>query len=298
HQTYDLNVAAAQNNLGSLYFDKKEYTKAEKAFVEALIIYKQLAKFNFELYEPDIATTQNNLGYVYYHMGDYSKSVETTLEALDVYKCLAKLDDYTYELNVAITQQKLGMLYLKVKNYTYAENCFFESFNICEKWVSKSALSYNDELIKTSKNLLICYISKLSDTLVLEKSKKDRFELVEKILYEESKKDKEVREMLSSYYDIISWYLLFDLKFKEAEQAAKNGLLIEPTNIWIKTNLAHSFLFQGKYEDALKVYLEIKPLKDAEGKSYAAICLEDLNELEKKGIVNSNTYIIREILEK
>ncbi|MEJ7678269.1 MAG: hypothetical protein WKG06_10495 [Segetibacter sp.] len=57
-------------------------------------------------------------------------------------------------------------------------------------------------------------------------------------------------------------------------------------------------LFQNKYDDALKVYKELKYLKDNDNKSYAAICLEDLDELETKGITNKGVIKIREYLKE
>ena len=114
--------------------------------------------------------------------------------------------------------------------------------------------------IETAKNIIDFYFSKL-DTLEYETFKKqneDNFATVENSLIEQSKKYPEVAQSLSDYYGSRSWYLLFALKFQEAEQAAKKGLLIKPANTWIKVNLGHSLLFQNKYQEALKVYLECK----------------------------------------
>jgi len=92
--------------------------------------------------------------------------------------------------------------------------------------------------------------------------------------------------------------LLFASKFNEAEQDARKGLAIDSSYIWIKGNLAHSLLFQGKYREALELYEELKPLKNEEGKSYAAICLEDLDELEKNKVAHKDVDKIRTFLKE
>ena len=69
--------------------------------------------------------------------------------------------------------------------------------------------------------------------------------------------------------------------------------MLQPNNIWIKTNLAHSLLFQGRHEEALKVYKELKEQKKEKGKSYVSICLEDLDELEKNGILHKDMNKVR-----
>jgi hypothetical protein len=91
--------------------------------------------------------------------------------------------------------------------------------------------------------------------------------------------------------------LLFVSRFKEAEQAAKNGLSIYPSHTWIKINLAHAILLQGRYDSALKIYEELKALTEG-GQPFPDICLEDLDQLEKKGISNTDVKKIRMLLEK
>lgn len=51
--------------------------------------------------------------------------------------------------------------------------------------------------------------------------------------------------------------------FAESEKQAQDALAIDPSQHWIVTNLAAALLFQGKYEEAEKTYLQYKEeLKD------------------------------------
>src|SRR5438105_14255691 len=89
-----------QNNLGALYWGKNDFTKAEAAFLEALEIYKRLAKGNPQTYELDVAGIQNNIGALYWGKNDFTEAEAAFLEALEIYKRLAKGNQQTYEPDV------------------------------------------------------------------------------------------------------------------------------------------------------------------------------------------------------
>jgi sRNA-binding carbon storage regulator CsrA len=299
-QTYEPFVARTQNNLGVLYLDKKDYVRSEAAMLETLKVYKRLARPNPQTYEPSVALTQINLGVLYVAKKDYVKAQAAYLEALEVYKRLAGFNYQTYEPYVAMAQNNIGLLYIELKNYSEAEFFLIESLNIHEKWMNKYAEVYTKKVSSIAKNLLHLYTT-LLETLeydAFKKPKQGAFATVENIIVNQSKKDIEVAQALSNYHGNHSWYLLFASKFKEAELAAQKGLTIKPGNTWIKTNLASSLLFQGKYQDALKVYEELKLLKDEENKSYAITCLEDLDELEKNGVTHKDVSKIRVVLKE
>ncbi len=77
-------VANTQNNLGILYDDLGRFEDAEKAYLEALEIYKELAEKSPDAYLPDVAMTQNNLGNLYRKLGKFEKAVKYFDEALDI----------------------------------------------------------------------------------------------------------------------------------------------------------------------------------------------------------------------
>jgi hypothetical protein len=64
---------------------------------------------------------------------------------------------------------------------------------------------------------------------------------------------------------------------------------------WINTNLALVLLYQGKYEEAKIIYLQLKdkPYGDA---TYGTTFLEDLEVLEKEGITHPDVAKIRKLL--
>jgi tetratricopeptide (TPR) repeat protein len=285
-QTYEPDVAQTENNLGNLYADKNDFTKAEAAYQEALEISKRLASNNPQTYEPDVAQTQYNLGTLYGQQNDFTKAEAALKEALEIYKRLESKNTQTYEPDVALTQNNLGVLYLGLKKYLEAEGHLIEALKTGESLQNKYPDVYTNATSGTAYSLLLVY-NGILETFKYDAFKTpndDHFKTAENLLIVQSKRDTAIANRLANYYGNRSWYLLFASKFKEAQEAAEKGLAIIPSLTWIKTNLAHSLLFQGKYDDALMIYTKLKGLRDENGKSFADIGLQDLDELEKNGI--------------
>jgi Flp pilus assembly protein TadD len=74
----------------------------------------------------------------------------------------------------------------------------------------------------------------------------------------------------------LSWHLLIIDSFKQAEKYAGLGLQMDSSQLWIKINLAHSLLLQGRYSEAEKEYLSIKEIKDSDGTLFKNEILKDL----------------------
>ena len=76
------------NNLGNLYSDTGRLADADKAFSEALTIFRDLAAHDPGAYRPDVATTLNNLGLLYSDTGRLADAGRAYSEALTIYRDL------------------------------------------------------------------------------------------------------------------------------------------------------------------------------------------------------------------
>ena len=61
-------------------------------------------------------------------------------------------------------------------------------------------------------------------------------------------------------------------------------------------NLANSLLYQGKFEEARGIYLEIKDEYGSPDKTMGAICLEVFTFFEERGITHPDVAKIRDLL--
>ena len=75
-----------------------------------------------------------------------------------------------------------------------------------------------------------------------------------------------------------SFYSIFAKQYAEAEQYAREGLAIDSAEHFIYSNLAASLLFQGKYDEAEKIYRQYKD-KLKEG------FLDDFKQFAEAGII-------------
>ena len=129
-----LDYAASLHNLGTLYTDIGDYTKAEQYYLEALKISKSLLGESHH----DYAMSLNNLGVLYYSMGDYAKAEQYSLEALKIQKSVLgeSHPDYAGSLN------NLGVLYYSMGDYVKAEQYFLEALKIEKSVLGESHPDY------------------------------------------------------------------------------------------------------------------------------------------------------------
>ena len=90
---------------------------------------------------------------------------------------------------------------------------------------------------------------------------------------------------------------MFNRQFAEAEQAAAAGLAIDPEQEWIHTNLALGLLFQGKWEEAKRVYTSFKGKAYNAQNTWVEIFRQDLEALEAAGITHPDVGKARKLLE-
>jgi len=101
---------------------------------------------------------------------------------------------------------------------------------------------------------------------------------------------------LSNAYGSLAWYQLFAKDFAAAEQAARKGLEVDPSQQWINTNLALSLLYQGKYEEAEAVYVRFKDQPFNDSMDFKTAFLQDLADLEAIGITHPDVEKVRALL--
>ncbi len=93
------------------------------------------------------------------------------------------------------------------------------------------------------------------------------------------------RRLIAGEYGSLSWYHLFAGRPKLAKQAAITGLKLDATETWIRTNLAHAFLFEGDISKAAEVYRAHAGQK-LQGKLWGDVISADFDELRAKGLTH------------
>ncbi|AUP81230.1 tetratricopeptide repeat protein [Flavivirga eckloniae] len=95
----------------------------------------------------------------------------------------------------------------------------------------------------------------------------------------------------------LSWYALFAKDFVFSERCAKYVLEKEPSEEWVYTNLALSYVFQDKFQQAKNIYLKYKD-QPYDNTNFREVFLDDIMALENEGLAHQDFAKVREILEK
>ena len=269
----DTTIAAWQFDAAKYLHKQNQFSKSSIYYERALFIYRRLAQSNPEAYESDVAQTMNNLAGLYRSTQRFTEGETMYKEALEIRRRLAQSNPQAYELDVAQTQYNLGHLKFDVKRYEEAIPPFEEALNIYRKnskvnpaqtqWYEGS-LDYLSQLYSVVKDYLAAY-HLYQEWLPIMKKK-----------YEADPKS--LRSDYASKLGNQSFYSIFAKQYAEAEQYAREGLAIDSAEHFIYSNLAASLLFQGKYDEAEKIYRQYKD-KLKEG------FLDDFKQFAEAGII-------------
>jgi tetratricopeptide (TPR) repeat protein len=151
------DVATTLNNLGLLYSNTQRLTEAESSYVEALGIYRGLARQNAAAYLPDVAMTLNNLGLLYSNTQRLTEAESSYVEALGIRRELARENAAAYLPDVAMTLNNLAILYSDTQRLTEAESSYVEALGIYRGLARENAAAYLPDVATTLNNLAILY---------------------------------------------------------------------------------------------------------------------------------------------
>lgn len=96
----------------------------------------------------------------------------------------------------------------------------------------------------------------------------------------------ELRERTAVIYGRLAYQQLLANRPADAENSARRALRLDPTQLWIKTNLAHGMLLTGEVQEAMAIYKaeQNSSLGDSDPRTFGQAVLDDFKELEEAGV--------------
>ena len=272
-QAYEPGLAMTLYNIANLYKNTQRFADSEKTYLEALEIFRRLAAVNLQAYGQNLTMTLNNLANLYFDTQRFVESEKMYQEALEIYRKLASINPQAYEPYLAMTCYGIGLLNNDLEDYAKSIPYFQEALEIYrriaqvspaqQQWYENS-LSYLSESYGFAEDFLAAYHLNQEWLPIMKK----RYEA-------------DTESLRSDYANNLgsqSFYCVFAKQYAEAEQNAREGLFIDSTQHWIASNLAAALLFQGKYDEAEKVYRQYKDeLKDS--------FLDDFKQFAEAGVI-------------
>jgi len=166
--------------------------------------------------------------------------------------------------------------------------------------IHNQLLSFNG--IEEQKRVLSYYWGKCYD---LDDAGKD-VELPQKLLeicdyiLSSHAEDSALKAYVAVITSDISFLLLLEEEFNLALRVAQLSLLADDTNEYIYINLPLGFLLTGQYQKAEKIYRQWKDKPftlDPGYDTFSDVFLEDMDDLENRGITHPDFEKVRELLE-
>ncbi len=91
-------------------------------------------------------------------------------------------------------------------------------------------------------------------------------------------------ESLAALHGSHAYFLIFNRQFEAGEAAARRGLSLDPSQIWIQTNLAHALLFQDRHDEALTVYREHAGVSLSGERLWEGAIRDDFESMRQAGL--------------
>ena len=314
-------LAASYNVFANLYYDTQRFVESEQMYKSALEIFKRLDASNPKVYEPELAMSYNNLANLYCNTQRFTESEQMFKSALEIYKRLAVPSPQVYESDLAMNYNNLGSLYCDTQRFAESELMYKSALEIYKRLVEENPHHYSqqqanclfwlaDSQLKQEKYTEA--ISPLEKALEFYKKEAEQGESMDyyttimswlhqlygqekiyskayscfkqnipllKTLYQSDKSN--YKEQLNGILVNQSFNAIFEKQYAESETYSKEALEVDSTKHIAYSNLAAALLFQGKYQEAEKIYRQYKAeLKDG--------FLSDFEEFTKTGVIPKN----------
>ena len=271
-KAYESDLAMSYNNLALLYKKIQRFDESEKMYKAAIEKEERLVKENPKVYEPDLVSSYNDLAFVYYVTEQFKESEKTYKKAISIYEQLYENNPQEYQKVLAFNYYWLGTTMIKNNKNHDAIVQFERSLKLCNN-IKKdgadislyvSSLGYLVDLYTNEKNYTKAY--SYNEVLIP----------LLKVNYEEN-----AQRWKTGYNNKAlnqSFFANLLGKFKEGEQYSLEAIKVDSTKHIAYTNLAAALLFQGRFEEAEKLYLEYKD-------EFKNTFIDDFAEFERLGVI-------------
>ena len=315
-------IAKSYTNLGSTFAQQGKFKQAIESHQKSSEILKELALKNPIRYQMSLSKSFNNIGYVYNGQGKYLEAVEQYKKAVSIREDLYSINSqrFSYDLCDAYlstsgvlentlrntldmkhkdealllldraykvwgksdtTTRKAQEIHQWINHFTTVFKGFDEEELSIQRYINDADAAYaevnSSQDLDVLQNNLLTIIESLSNGIKIHQ---DNQRLLDK---------------QSFIYSELAWILINYEKPSEAENYVREGMVLNSSNLSLKSYLPTALLLQGKKDEAVKIYLEMKDIMDGR-EPFKATFLDDLDRLEASGITHPDFDDIRKLL--
>jgi tetratricopeptide (TPR) repeat protein len=221
-------IASSYNNIGIIYLNQGNYSKALEYYFNSLKIREELGD------KQGIATSYNNIGNIYADQGNYSKALEHYFNSLKI------LEEIGNKQGIANSYNNIGNIYADQGNYSKALEHYFNSLKILEEISDKQGIA------SSYINIGIIYKDQGNYSKALE--------YLNKAL--EISKEIGDKEHISTSLNSIAQIYLNEKNYPKAKEYATNGLQIAK-------EIGNTLRIKDASQTLYETYKHLKQYKDA-----------------------------------
>jgi tetratricopeptide (TPR) repeat protein len=285
--TADDVKASILNSLGNAYSAKKNKIEAEKAYNSALILFRELAQKNSNMYLPYVALTLNNIGN---HKRMFQKSPKTSNdtqnknaesafeEALKIYRQVSLTNKTDYQAYIALTLNNLGRAYYDNQHLWRAKNAFDDCLTIYEALVQDNPDAIVPSDIQNFIELSLVFDNNDKEALFFDNYSEKLLNRALKVHRQFAVKNSAFLPIVALSLNNLGFIYGNHKKIKEAEAAYNESEQILQDLVSQNPNTFSPFLVHV-LKNQSKFYLKINKTIEAEAATTKAL------ELEKKYII-------------
>lgn len=281
--------------IGDLQSQANEGNAALQSYQKALAIQKKLADLYPVLpsYQRDYSSTLDKIADLQSNTGDTRGALATYQQERKIHQQIIKLPFGVMDndhMRISIDLSAIAALQAQLDDDAGALKSYDESLQIEEPYADK--YPDNRELQQQ--------VAKAGNAIGMLQLKADQAEAAKKAFAVALAAELQVLRVtrvaalsnsnlvryLPDLYGQVAWYSLLENNSQQAVNYAQAALRIDSSQTWIGVNLAHAYLFLGRYDDAKTIYLKMKDQPDSStGKrTFADAIRDDFIMFRKLGI--------------
>ena len=239
------------------------------------------------LWQRDLALSYGALGDVHMLQGELAKA------SADYLKCLAIMNQLglqepantEWQHDIGVSQEKIGDVNAARGDLADARAAYQRALEKAERLARQDPANIQWQRDLAARYQRIGAVrqaqGELSEAIAMQNRASELFEtLADKFGTPQAQAE------AADAWGRLAWYELFQRQPERAVEAARKGLKADPSQLRIKTYLAHGLLLTGHYADADKIYRENRSATLDGGRPFAQAVLDDFKQLWIKGIVH------------
>jgi tetratricopeptide (TPR) repeat protein/WD40 repeat protein len=293
------SLAIAHGRLGKALLRLGDAKAARSNYEEQLAVTRRLAEADpgNAPVQRDLELAYEDLGDVLLKLGDARGARQNYEKDLAISKQLAEArpGDKQAQYDLLLAYQKLGDALGKLKDLKAARQADENVLQIAKKQAAAAPTN-----VPAQRNLAVAYgrlgsaLLNLGDARGAVDNYRQRVE-IRRALFK-AQETAANRDGLVSALGNLSFADLFNRRPRQAIAAAEEALKLDPKKDWIRTNLAHGYLFDNQFERARAIYLKYRQVELSPKQTFAAAALEDFKELRQQGVTHPDMERIERLL--